>query len=568
MRGKSAGYIFLAGIVLSGCVSTPPVREVASVRRGVNVIEIPRQAGTNVAEVVKLYAQYRPSVIPGADHTTCEIYLENLTTNALRLKSIYLDGVVVPAVLPGNAAARAKLDVCWWQFYPSAQVESLGAAMVQVNFQHSPKTARSLEVETGDGKRFTCVIPARDYRRAQLTAITYELDGSKIYVKYEGISSPPKRIFLDRRPVGFKTLLPGESADYGVLAATAPLRLTTGLPLHVKVEFQDGTRCDALVRVMLGIVKDVYYSRNVALRTDTASDALSSLPIRNDASDVTCTDLKKGAGYSIASEIGDRKKAFDADPNHLTALNFCTGMFTELWDIYGPMVDVCHITPYSFGHGPDQTHFIDIERKLVERAVKAVRPRPAIWVGEGFKRKDRMVEPGEMEQLVWMALGEGCKGVSYYVGMPQRHELSLLSNPRLQDEVARLNGIIREHEVVLSPMIDMGPLNVSDASVQSAVCWIGTNSMLVVLRNTDFTTAPDAGSSAGSIDRANAEIACHFKLPSWMPRNLFATDLVTGESVRFNVDRYGRLVLLADKFNNVKVIWIRGSSRKERAGEV
>ena len=278
---------------------------------------------------LEIHTQYAVSSDPKLGYDTFEVYIANYTTNTLVFTGAELNGKPLPKVQSDKisklfTATLGEGDeipliepgfpedspVTWWQYYPCNEVKPGETIEFQVNFKAMPTGRQELRLlrQNAEGRaraagpavqnKEPIIIAVPRFRQPdkRLTAITSFLDGKRMFVQYVSRKIALKKLFINGQHIRkFKILPSVEGSSPDLAAFNAPFALKDGEVLHVESEFQDGSRRDALVRVLLGIALDGGFKQGCdeqALRKEYGLDDFSiveMLPF-----DVACGDTKAG----------------------------------------------------------------------------------------------------------------------------------------------------------------------------------------------------------------------------------------------------------------------------------
>lgn len=509
-------------------------------------------------------------------YNTAEIYLENHFDKPLEFTSAVLDGVKMNVsranALPdklmsvsfdgvteplSSLGAAGKANITWSQFYPSGVVGPGETIALQINFRIpasgrrklvlafkegvapgeklvADRMARELSVEIPRFHRsFGKSVRVRNAAKEKLiTALTYSLDFSRVYVQFLSGKIPVKTLWLNNYELReMKVLRASGEAEPDMVFFSAPFKIATGKPMHLKLLFEDGDMRQAMVRAVNGVYAIAYgvpeAGRAQLGLTDTPVHLLRAAA----GGDVGCEDIRNNnsKGYSAAAVIKERLLRFAGEPDKLMAIHYCTGMYPELWNIYGVLADAVYANPYRFSFGKDPLRFIEEEEACWEKARISARPRPWLWIPEAIKKGRRYVEPEEMRVLMRMALIQGCKGVKYFK-YPGDDGFS--NYPQMLAVIQELNEFIRAQQAILSPLALVSEDVRGDAAgrIKVYTSWSGERGILVMVRNLEYRTDKE-DNQQGSEPRFKAasrlNVPVKIAVPDWCQVKT-ARNLITG----------------------------------------
>ncbi len=479
--------------------------------------------------------QYRPTLVYGLGYATYEVYLTNLGKGPLAITGVALnDQPLWKDPLP---------DVVWYQCYPSTDIAPGQTVVFQICFRSTPLKRQKLEFrDFTEGRTLVSVPPWRLPKR-YVTAITYSKDYRRLFVQVQGTGIAPMDLRVNGRSAkNLQRLTAGNGASsLDLFAFDAPVKIRTGMPLHVRVMYHDGESCQAMVRAMSGILLDAYAATGMAPPAELGLDAdpAVSLIAKAGHGDVACEDLKAGGkdGFHAPVAAEERLNAFRRDSARLSAIHYCTGVYTALWAIYGGVPDALFVNPYSFGHGGDVAHFIENDIAYIRRGRESIRPRPFFYTPETCLRGNRFLEAPELQVLVWSAFLEGAKGLKYFhynIETGGRKE-GMESSPRLYTGVRDLDAQLRTRADILSMLVPVSTGQVPAGQGKAAVtqAWAGDVGMLILVRNLNYTTDgsdDQADKAPRFVVQAVDDLSLRVELPPWL-KCREAVDFLTGDAI-------------------------------------
>jgi hypothetical protein len=343
------------------------------------------------------------------------------------------------------------------------------------------------------------------------------------------------------------------------------------MPLHLAVRFNDGSWRHGYVRALRGIFLDAFGLSDRKVRKELGLDIDPPLfPLKSaDSADVACFDSlrhKEGGGALALIPEMQELHANPAYSNKLTAVQFCTALYNAVWDIYGPLADGVLSSPYALSHGHDPAHLIDYEENLLKQAAASAKPRPWFWIPDVQKRRERFLEPAELEVETWMTLAMGCKGIKYFAYTFR--DQGFAGYAPLMEAIRKRNGEIHKRETLLAPLLPVseqvihGPTGEKGIKVYTG--WSGDQGMLVLVRNLDYHT-DDQDDNQGRNPRfkvqAKKDIAVSMVLPEWLQYRK-AVDLRTGKTLPDKQGRYGKLEIVLHDLNAFAVLWIENRQNR------
>jgi hypothetical protein len=316
-------------------------------------------------------------------------------------------------------------------------------------------------------------------------------------------------------------------------------------------------------------------------RYDYALDADPSVMIL--PFDFTCNDVRhdNDKGGSATAMVIEREKMYRQDRSRLAGAGYCTAMYPELWNIYGPLADAVFAKPYRLGFGHNPRKFIEEEEEKVENARLTAQPRPWLYTPESFKAREiRMQEGEEVNVLAWVMLVKGAKGIRYHYW--KHLQSGFFENRRLQEAVKSVNRSVGENRERLSVLIpaeeiiqetpcalaeskpgaDVSSRLTGIAPVKVYTAWGGDRGMLVVVRNLDYETEvvpDDNGEKPCFRFKEKYALDLPVILPEWM-RGGDVRDLTDGSIVPareiLSADGRKDIVMRLDRLPAFRVLWV------------
>jgi len=567
-------FLFIICGIATGCTSIPAGH-----------ISSEEEEVENVHDGIAVAAQYRRPSEPGTFYMTAEIYLTNRGTNPISFSVVELNGeellsmetagklAAEDAAKKGEKSSVNKPQdyifgqgINWWQFYPCATAMPNATVMLQINFRKLITTAQTFTIHTTDGRLIRVGMPAFEMPEKAITAITYAVDYSQMYVQYISPRASVRRLWVNGEEIKRYKILRGLAReDACVLAFEPPVKLRTGMPVYVKVQFKDHTVSQALVRAFAGILIDAMMlpkEEESKLRKGLNLDADPAVVmiLNTIGGDITCQDaFAKKNGFYAMPAVNDRIKSYNTFPDKLSAVHFCVAEFTAQWDLYAALTDTAFVHPFALSHYHDPAHFFEKEDIQFHNGYIAMRPRPFMWIPEAYREKERYIEPEELKVLLWTALVQGCKGVCYY-GYRHLQDRGFKDNAQLMETIVSLNKEIRKQMRLLSPLICASTNTIGDKQkgVKLYTAWAGEHGMLIVLRNLDYIT-DDKSNEEGKKPRFKAVVKpcvdIQLILPSWFGKA--AVKPMHGEGKVIARYKQRKVSLSIHKFGSYKVIWVK-----------
>ncbi len=458
--------------------------------------------------------------------------------------SVALDGLQLklPLVLPVDP------DVVWWQFYPGATAAPGQTTVLQLCFRDDVRTPRTLRAIDEQGVVVDLTIPRRSTMRSpRISAVTYEKDLRKVYVQCDAPGTQPAALWLNGWTVQPARLMTASDPRTPTLVELhPPFALANGMPLDIRVRFDDGRERRALVRVLKGILLDApgkLGGRGSELSLSPDPGCLL-IPI-----DGVCSDLgAERPGASAWTVLHERERAWVRRPDKLAGFGFCAGLTPTTSSIYGHMTDAVYAKPYRLGWGSNPARFLDEEIDLLAAERDAAIPRPFLYIPERFARHGRTLSPPELEFVQWMAVAMGAKGIRSHFGM---NAGGLDASPALVPALVSVGKDIRRFEERLAPLVAIGNEIQGDEKtgfVRVLSAWAGSRGALYLVRDQNLGVIPAA------VPVRN-DVRVELDVPAWCQGGRI-TDLRTGATVALAAT--GRTALTLSELRGFRLLWIEG----------
>ncbi len=549
---------------------------------------------------LKSEIQIRPGFQNPWRYPLVEIYLSNQTGKAVQWTGVTMDGVAL-----GNGT-----NCVWTQYYPNEKAGPGRTTLLQICLEDAPQVARKIEVETSDGQKVPVNLdpfPAKprtdqskdffggmpknailldDYStqafpipKCRLLGVTFDSAFKHIQVSWssstKGISCKRMVINGDMIPGTKESLfssddLPKFAGSAGMVCAAVAKPVQFGELIHVHIELSDNTTAQCLMRATNDFfVDDLGISRTVEGEASRKDLGLDLHPKWKDLGfDVACADFATQKwGQSAPQLVAARKAAYDGGDPQPTYQYLCVSSIQNTYSIYGQCSDGLQVNPYRRGWSTWEK-FIEEEAQTFRWAREAAQPRPWFWIPEVFIHKDdkRFLEADEYRSLTYAALGHACKGIGLYV-YDDKTVVGYSKNPSLLAEIKKVNAEIARLRPMLEPaqFISRKTIGDPDTGVRQYVLWSGQDGVLVILRNTDYSTdrkPDDMGRAPRFKCNSKSDVTAAVHIPSWIKESLAGgsnplqvLDPLSGEVLPHKQD--GDLVSVSlPKLDIGRILWI------------
>lgn len=535
--------------------------------------------------IVVAAAHYFPTA-DGKGDETYEVVLRNDGAAPVELSAALLDGrelksadVAAASALKsfsfdvrGRSAAQKRIrnpsdpDVRWWQFYPSPTIPPGGFASFMVNFTGSTKP-HSLELRTADGTAICHRIPRHVPGGRAITYLGFTGDGSAALVRHSK-GAPPCGVSVDGKAVsGARMLSPSNAGLPGGVVVPLARPVKKGDSVFVELSFPGGARASAFVRAMPGVYSVAPFGNHddeplpEDVRRRFGFD--DTMAVHRLPHDVACDDtLMKERGAGAAACLASRRAHFVAHPDELSGVDFCTGLYTGVWNIYAPMADAVFSKPYRLHWGATPARFMEEEDAMVDEAVRRAAPRPVVWVPDRFRRSVQL-EGREFEQLAWCALMRGARVVrchNWKNGLMRPFD----GNPGLEEAWMRFNADFRRLRPRLERLIPARGWTDRVARIAVLEGWCAADGVLLLVRNLDY----DNGLAVLSRPRAHAfastrreVVTFGYAPPKWLKSGA-AVDALDGSPIS-TTPVHGRISVRLEELGDFCLVWMPSAAMSD-----
>jgi len=558
-------YGFLCLAIVAGCQTTCDRVSASS-------------AASNYVSVAAV--RYMASV-GGVGAETVEVVVRNGTKKPVSFVKAELDGVELPKIVPsvqsaldafrrgavggrvGQPAVPSVAGVRWWQFYPSPDIKAGGYASFQFNFMERSRPCR-LALTTSSGESLSVHIPRYSKPKRRVEFLSFSGDGSVMSIRYSK-GAPPVSVSVNgKRIERFINLGATASGHPGAVVAGLPVPPKEGDGMFVELEFPDGVKSSVFIRAMLGVCTVAPNGKSDSEPLEEGERKLygfdPSMRIFRLPYDVACSDKKSGIhGMNAQSAVAAHMKRYASVPDGLSGIDFCTGLYPEVWNIYSQIGDVVISKPYKLHWGVTPQRFIDEEDAFISDVVANVAPRPVIWVPERF-RWARELDGKEFETLAWCAFMRGVRGMRVHHWFNSRTE-PFAGNQGLADAMRKFNSDFNRLRPVLERSIPMRCHERRDSRIKIYESWCGDEGVLLLVRNLRYDVGLDVKTKGRMRPYSVKPLSrCRFKLP--MPKwfnPVRAADPLSGEEIFFKMQS-GMCELFFENLQSYKLIWIQDTS--------
>ena len=532
--------------------------------------------GGEKQEISVAAVRYMASV-GNAGAETVEVIVHNGTREPVSFVKAELDGVEFPKIVPsvqraldafrrgavggrvGQPAVPSVAGVRWWQFYPSPDIKAGGYASFQFNFMERSRPCR-LALTTSSGESLSVHIPRYSKPKRRVEFLSFSGDGSVMSIRYSK-GAPPVSVSVNgKRLERFVNLGATASGHSGAVVAELPVPPKEGDGVFVELEFPDGVKSPVFIRAMLGVCTVAPNGRSDSEPLEEGERKLygfdPSMRIFRIPYDVACSDKKSGVhGMNAQSAVAARMKRYASVPDGLSGVDFCTGLYPEVWNIYSQIGDVVISKPYKLHWGVSPQRFIDEEDAFISDVVANVAPRPVIWVPDRF-RWARELDGQEFTLQAWSAFMRGVRGMRVHHWFNSRTE-PFAGNPGLAESVRTFNSDFNKIRPLLEKSVPMWCHERRDQRIKIYESWCADEGVLLFVRNLRYDVGLDAKARQRVRPFSVKPIGqCRFAIPkqAWFVPSV-ATVPTTGEIVPLK-DLGDTYEISLSNLDSYRLVWI------------
>ena len=401
--------------------------------------------------------------------------------------------------------------------------------------------------------------------QTRITAVTYPLDYSSVYVQFQSNGIKPQQLWLNNMLVEpFKILVSAVPDAPSMLAVKSPFRIKTGVPLHVRIRFADGQERHCLVRALNGISLDAPLASKTKAFDPSVLGLDAHPSVEFSGYDVACNDAKHKNQGGSAMAVTEERRAFSArHKDRLLGLVYCTAVYPELWNIYGQVADAVYAKSYRLGWAKNKPRFIEEEEECVTKAWLSAQPRPFLWIPDRWKPQGRRyLEPEELQVMGWTALVRGAKGIRYHFWKDAGQPAFAESTNLLQGIIELDRQIVTNKEALSSLALESERVIGEEGRgwIKVYTAWAGDSGILVMVRNLNYRSSPgnQSGSSSFTV-QAKEHLLVDVAVPEWMEPGTIR-DFITGSPVKTTKTAAGVQVEL-DRLDAYWLIWIENKRK-------
>jgi len=514
----------------------------------------------------------------------CEVYITNHTVKSVKLGKWKING---------KDATNSGL-VVWSRYLPSDQINPGQSAVLRFSaklvIQDNPAWVKSSEnkvlISLDNEKDLEINLPPVIEEWTRITSLTASSNYKTLFIGYGVIRwiSHPVKIKINGKEIATENWSqlsqPIEDWDEfqrtnyygkpGLIKVKMPEDVKLGSWIWVRMEMDNGAIIHTSMKISSGVLIDAFgvEKSQGALRKELGLDLNPYAGLID--RDLSCQEMELGTPGKLAEwVISQATQRSAGSPENLNYIYLCTAAAANShYPLYSAMTDGLGFCRYTFSM-TKQTKFVEKEEFYCRVARRAAAPKPFIYIPETFtyKNVDRILEPGELRLLLYTAIGNGCKGVNYFIYGNPGEILGFQSSPILLEEIKRLNKEIKNLEPILSPALFYCAHDIGDkvSGQKTYELWSGDTGVLLIMKNMDYTTdrnPNDMGKNPRFSYKQKADISLVIKKPEWLnlktdnEGNFKAVNPLTMKSLTGKF-KDGNMLFVIPNLELTEVIWIQ-----------
>lgn len=458
--------------------------------------------------VVEFKSQWKTMV--GSSIKTFEICVENGLREPLSVNKAYLGEFELPSLFGSNIETNGN-PLYWWKIPERVKAQSCDEILLSLRESELPLEFTII----ANNKPYSIVIPKYTVPKKRISDVVF--NGANIVIKTESNGVPIKQLFINDEDTPFVLYEDGRiGLPYLVMAKK---KCKDREKVNIKVIYNDEETTFAVALVQNRFMKEVVGADRRALKKLSADTFSFAQLLQNP--DVCCYDIQKGVlGASLRDiTIGDFEN------NKPSALMFCTGATSELYDLYGSIADCAYSFPFpalKFAKSKDR---IKAEEDALIKAKQAITYRPLFWTAPFIKRQEMVSTHDEIISSFWMALALGVRGISAYLWRSSSVDYGMDNNPGMVLTWNEMIKILNNNKETLFPLVHYETYTYNDLIIHTA--WNVGEGMRVYWRENDF-------------EPLKHEKTFFITIPQWL--NAFSTkEMITGENLPISKDSKTKL---------------------------
>jgi hypothetical protein len=495
------------------------------------------------------------------DRGTIHIFFQNTSSRPVEVKKVFYNGIEIDTI---------PNDFCIWHQTVPPVIEPGEFANLKIKQRWDTNKLIRISALLSSGETIDTVIePAPP--DLKFSFIGFSKDYKQVYLYLENTGREPtkiKEVFCQDGEITKYCYIPEDTvmpSSKALIIYTPDNDLRHGSYLSFRVITEKGLAVQSISRVYSHFPIAAW---GTDLRTELGFDPENfemRYPKNKEAfqkykdelhfkayqllEDPVCRDGKGGQllGTSAREIIEQAKVCYEFDPNHPTLIHICEYQKPDCYFVYGEVTDIGVVNPYEiifYRNPPEKNAYFTALGKL------ASEPRPLWTIPEAFTyRGTRFPTPEEERIIVWSEIGEGSKGIWYYVSSPKA---GYPASPPLEVEIGRINRELQalKEYIVISEPVSLVQVDTEKVTAYTLLC--GDKGILLIMVNNDHTSYFEEDKKPFTYqpkENFNAEV----KIPQWLKvkgiMEIKADETI--ENVKYQTERE-KLIIPIDRLDVTK----------------
>lgn len=468
------------------------------------------------------HAYYRK--VSQQDPGTIHIFIKNPLKTPISINKLYFNGIEIKDMPDDN--------ILWYQITPEEATET---EIMNLKIKQRRQTNKliKINIELTNGDEISTIIEPK-IEPLSITFIGFSKEKDKVYIYLENQGEEEIKIAkleIDGKEktkecfIPERTILPNSKALI-IYQPEAEEELKQGKYITIKIK-TDKQEAVAQTRIYSyfpigSFGKDTridYYFEQEHFEIHYPKKEEEFEKIRQEKEfkvihlfdDPGCVDGTKNQiiGTSAKEIIRRNKILYKYDKIHPTIIYGCEHQKPYNYFIYGELTDIFSVDPYEiiYYHNPPEKNAY-----YVKIAKKASQPRLLWTIPEAFTYRGTRHPTGQEERIiVWSEIGEGSKGIWYYV---YEQKIGYPANKELEEEIKKINWELQKLKdyIVISEPFVLGKIEIEKVSPYTLVC--GDKGIIVILVNNDHESKFNQQPYFTYTEKENVKI--DIKIPNWL----------------------------------------------------
>lgn len=454
------------------------------------------------------------------DKGTVYIFLYNNSRKPEKIKEVYYNGEKLKDI-PNDYTL-------WYQLTPP---EILPGSYGELKIKLRWETKKLIKVEFKDieGKRYETMIEPKT-SLLNFSGAYFDKELKTLYIYIQNISDrihTLKKLYFDGKDITRDCFIPEKEINSGekivvIYEMSEPVK--SGKYIYLKAE-TEGEKISTLIRAYSHFVLEGYGGdtrKEINFNPDRFDfhynekklSTFSDLPEYKAChifDDPACRDgIKRQLLGTSAKEIIKRiEKFYQYDKKHPTFLYGCEHRKPDNYFIYSELVDVFVVDPYeiTYYHNPPEKN-----AHYTKLAKLACQPKILWTIPEAFThRGTRFQTPEEERIIVWSEIGEGSKGIWYYV---YNQKIGYPANNQLEEEIKKINWELQKLKdyILISEPFKLAKVDKEKITPYTLLC--GDKGIILILINNDHKSYFEKPPYFQYKPKENIKV--EIKIPFWL----------------------------------------------------